>query len=183
MKRVMLFATVQVVILLGWAGYHEHIRATAPTFRIPLRPVDPFDVVRGRYFILNPEDARIAVGSTGPLLTKQDVDAFLAAGSPAGIALVGFCPAGAHYRICGLRRPGDRSLPGPARYWSRAFVTVQGPEVQVDLGLDRFFLPNRATLPGPENQPGWELEVSYREGQTLLPRRLWFANEPVDVGG
>lgn len=40
MKRVVFFAAVQVLILLGWAGYHEHIRATAPTFRIPSQPVE-----------------------------------------------------------------------------------------------------------------------------------------------
>jgi hypothetical protein len=97
--------------------------------------------------------------------------------------------------VCDLRRIGESSAAGDARAWARARATVwhqpptaaangiaaveAGWVVTLDLGLDRFFLPNRLELPGRENEPGWELEVSHRPAQPLLPLRLWFRGQPV----
>jgi hypothetical protein len=53
-------------------------------------------------------------------------------------------------------------------------VAEPGWRVILDIDLDRFFLPEKLELPAPENDPGWQLEVSHRRGRPLLPRRLWF---------
>jgi hypothetical protein len=53
--------------------------------------------------------------------------------------------------------------------------------VDLDLGLHRFFIPNRLELPAYENQEGWELDVSYRPGLAALPRRLVFKGTPIDL--
>lgn len=180
MKKIILLGVFQIAAILGWAGYHEYVRQTAPTFRIPLSPVDPFDVLRGRYFILNPQDARIKSG--GGRLDDDAIGRFLAS-EPFfhGPALVGFCPEGEAYRVCNLARL-DASPSGPESFWVRAFVTlsVSAPNwfITVDFGLDRFFLPNRVRLPGGENNAGWELEVLYRPRQSLLAYRLWFGGQP-----
>lgn len=66
MKRLLFLAAFQIVAILSWAAYHEHVWATAPTFRIPLRPRDPFDLIRGRYFVLNPLDTSVDPSTTFP---------------------------------------------------------------------------------------------------------------------
>ena len=77
-----------------------------------------------------------------------------------------------------------------ASFWSRAHLVAtrvrakDGSEwkVRLDLGLDRFFIPNRARLPARESDPGWELEVAYRRGRSPLPLQLWFDGRPVPIG-
>jgi hypothetical protein len=184
MKRTLALAAFQVVTMLGLAGYHEHVWATAPTFRIRLQPRDPFDLLRGRYFVLNPLDARIP--SESPFLTPEAVARFLGSETGySGAAEVGFCASGNVHRVCALRRRGVDASPSPAQYWSRGFVSVApataGWSVTIDLGLRRFFIPNRVRLPGPENALGWELEVSHRPGLTPLPRRLYFRGAAVGL--
>ena len=77
------------------AGHHERVRAQAPTFRIPLAPRDPYDVLRGRYFILNPLDRDLNTSQGGAILTGATVETFLRGEKGFyGTALVGFCPAG-----------------------------------------------------------------------------------------
>ena len=44
---------LQAVFILAWAGYHEKVRHTAPTIRLKGAPVDPRDILRGDYMILN----------------------------------------------------------------------------------------------------------------------------------
>jgi hypothetical protein len=196
MRKLAILAAVQVGVMLGWAAYHERVRAHAPTFRIPLAPRDPYDILRGRYFILNPLDGNIRTGQGDTLLTDATVTSFLRGEKYfAGAALVGFCPAGDVHRVCGLQR-----LEGPAPrdgFWARSRVDIHpeavsvredksviepGWRVGVDMDLDRFFLPDAFRLPGPENDPSWQLEVSHRPGLPLLPRRLWFKGEPVNIG-
>ena len=201
MKGLAMLAVLQLGAILGWAGYHEHVRATAPTFRIPLQPVDPYDVLRGRYFRLNPLDASLKTGRPGTYVDATSAQRI--AGSERyyqGPVLVGFCPVEGVHRACDLRRIGDppegsEREAGHARAWARARATVwyqqatpaangvaavePGWVVTLDLGLDRFFLPNRVELPGRERDPGWQLEVSHRAGQPLLPLRLWFRDQPV----
>ena len=200
MRKIAILAVVQAGVILGWAGYHERVRAQAPTFRIPLAPVDPYDLVRGRYFILNPLDGTLKTGQGDTLLTNAGVEGFLAHGERYfdGAAIIGFCPAGEVHRVCALRRPGVfyRHSGNPGTLWATGRATVsdepnvyrdgkQVPEpgwrVQLELGLDRFFLPDALKLPGRENEPSWQLEVSHRPGLPLLPRRLWFQGQPVQT--
>ena len=183
MRRLLILGAFQLLAILGWASYHEYVWAAAPTFRVPLRPRDPFDLIRGRYFVLNPQDTSIDAESTS--FSPQEVDRFLGSAKAfAGRVQVGFCAAGEIHRACALARPGERPA-GPARYWSKGFATLtkqdRGWKLELDLGLRRFFIPSRLQLPGGENQEGWELEVSYRPGLSLLPRRLFFRGTPIDL--
>lgn len=202
MRNALVVAAVQIIVLLGWAAHHERVRATAPTFRIPLRPVDPHDLLRGRYLILNPRDADVTAGGEGAGLRASEVERFLAgATSFAGPARVGFCEVDGEERLCALARLGGGLPEGPARFWSRARLTVfeeavneragearrnervRAYRVHADLGVDRFFLPERLRLPAGENEPGWELELTHRDGLAPLPRRLWFRGKAIDTEG
>jgi hypothetical protein len=182
--RVWILATMQIASLLSWAGYHEYVWATAPTFRIPLQPRDPYDLLRGRYFVLNPQDGTLVPSDP---LSEPELRRFLGDDSFfSGGALVGLCRSGDVHRVCRLRRLGQ---PAPAddgvEFWSRGSVTVREQEkrlsAELDLGLSRFFIPNRVTLPGPENASGWELELSHRPEMEPLPRRLFFKGEALDL--
>lgn len=204
--RAKLFAVIaaQVLVFAVWVGYHEHLRRAAPTFRIPLQAAE---LLRGRYFLLNPVDSRVERPRPP---TDQDrlFDAFVTATNGelhfAGDLVVGFCPEAGPYgeveRLCAVRRP---DVPGPAildpkheirarvRLWlrpPRREISDAGPslptpetlEGHVDFELGRFFVPDRDTLP-PIEQAGWELEVIYRPGQPLLPKRLWFRGAPLTL--
>jgi hypothetical protein len=196
MKRLIVLALFQIVVMLGWAAQNEYVRATAPVFRIPLQPVDPYDVMRGRYFVTNPVDSSIRTGEPGVQLTAAEVERFLQGeASFNGPAQVGFCREGDSHRVSGLAKLGQQPATRSAEYWSRArYVSIQredttwrddqvvsepGYRVRIDLALDRFFLPNRASLPASENAQGWELELCHRSGLTPLPRRLLFNGQPV----
>jgi hypothetical protein len=183
MKRLLALAAFQIVAILAWASYHEYVWATAPTFRIPLRPRDPFDLIRGRYFVLNPQDSSIAAGS-GVLASAEIARLLGPANFFTGTIQVGFCPVGTVYRVCALVLPGEKTT-AAARFWCKAFATLtrqeRGWALELDLGLRRFFIPNRLQLPAGENREGWELEVSYRPGLTPLPRRLFFKETPIDL--
>ncbi|MCL4807147.1 MAG: GDYXXLXY domain-containing protein [Thermoanaerobaculia bacterium] len=202
MKKALVVAAVQVIVLLGWAAHHERVRATAPTFRIPLRPVDPHDLLRGRYLVLNPRDADVTTGGEDAALRASEVERFLAgAASFDGPSRVGFCAVDGEERLCALAPPSGNLPEGPARFWSRARLNVfeeavneragearrdvrgRSYRVHVDLGVDRFFLPERLRLPAGENEPGWELELTHRDGLAPLPRRLWFRGKAIDTEG
>ncbi len=188
--KILILALVQAGTILAWAGYHEQLWRSAPTFRIALAPIDPYDVLRGRYFILNPQGTRIATegSAQNAPLSAGAVRTLMGANlSYHGKARIGFCPAGPIRKICALARTNAPLPATPDVLWTTGEVNLwegagSQPEGNIDLGLDRFFIPNRARLPAPENTPGWELEVVHRPGHLLLPKRLWFGGKPVDFG-
>lgn len=192
--KVLILALVQAGTMLAWAGYHESLWRSAPTFRLALAPVDPYDVLRGRYFILNPKGTAIGTApasANDPLPAAVYQDFLGKEDSYQGKAHIAFCPAGAVRKICGLARPGAPPPALPGALWATGDLSLwrnlnRADKVRFsggfDLGLDRFFLPNRAQLPAPENAPGWELEVVHRQGLPLLPKRLWFGGKPVEFG-
>jgi hypothetical protein len=183
MRRILALAAFQIATILSWASYHEYVWATASTFRIPLRPRDPFDLIRGRYFVLNPQDS--SIDSRSGSLLNEEVDRFLGSSHAfAGAVRVGFCPTDEVHRVCLLAHPKEKPA-GSARFWCKGVATITkqqtGWELALDLGLRRFFIPNRLQLPAGEDQEGWELEVSHRPGLSPLPRRLFFRGTPIDL--
>jgi hypothetical protein len=163
MRRILVLAAFQTLAILSWASYHEYVWATAPTFRIPLRPRDPFDLVRGRYFVLNPLDSTLDWRSN--LFPRTDVQRLASAGRFATSVQVGFCPVDSVYRVY-LASLGEKPA-GPARFWCRGFARVgsrEGWTLDLDLGLHRFFISPEASR---AREPGrLELEVSHRPGQS-----------------
>lgn len=56
----------QVLLLLGWAGYHESVRRHAPVVLLKTKPVDPRDLLRGDYMILGYEIADVPLSDDLP---------------------------------------------------------------------------------------------------------------------
>jgi uncharacterized membrane-anchored protein len=78
MKRLHWFVTIvaaQVLLLLGWAGYHEWNRQTARTILLLTEPVDPRDLLRGDFMILGYKISRVPapVGTTGPVAAGREL--------------------------------------------------------------------------------------------------------------
>jgi hypothetical protein len=183
MRRVLILAAFQVLVILSWAAYHEYVWATAPTFKIPLRPRDPFDLVRGRYFVLNPLDSILDWRSFQ--FPRADVEHLVGSSNAfRGAVQVGFCPIDDVYRVCALAQPKEKTS-AKVRFWCLGFATVNKRDghwyVDLDLGLHRFFIPHRLDLPAYENQEGWQVEVSHRPGLSAIPRRLFFKGTPIDL--
>jgi hypothetical protein len=55
MKKWILLLLIQLGFFAGWYGLNQHYWNTSPTVRLELGPIDPYDPIRGRYFILNPK--------------------------------------------------------------------------------------------------------------------------------
>jgi uncharacterized membrane-anchored protein len=49
----------QAIFLLAWAGWHEHVRSSAPVVLLKTKPVDPRDLLRGDSMILGYEIADV----------------------------------------------------------------------------------------------------------------------------
>jgi len=58
------FVVAQAVFLLGWAGYHEYVRQHAQVIVLKGRPVDPQDLLRGDFMILNYDISRVTMAGT-----------------------------------------------------------------------------------------------------------------------
>jgi hypothetical protein len=188
MKRALLLALVQAVVILGWAGTEELARRGAPTFRVPLVERATSEEHSGRITLFQPADLEPRPGAPGALLTDAEIARFLAGAKEFhGPALVGFCPRDRVQRVCALARLDDpqASRPANARFWSRARLRVwqhEGWQVHADFVATRLFLPERLSLPAPATAAGWTLELAHREGRPPLPLRLFFEDRLVFAG-
>jgi uncharacterized membrane-anchored protein len=66
-KQTKLFWTLvlaQAGFLLGWAGYHEYVRQHAQVIVLKGRPVDPQDLLRGDFMILNYDISSVTMPGT-----------------------------------------------------------------------------------------------------------------------
>ena len=64
-RGLALVVGLQVALLVGWAGYHEWNRPTAPTILLETVPVAPRDLLRGDYMILSYKISRVPAPPTG----------------------------------------------------------------------------------------------------------------------
>lgn len=138
MKRLHWFSLcviLQGLFLLGWAGYHEAVRQRSPTIRLNVLPVDPRDVFRGDYMILNYEVSSHPAPE-GWSRDRSEAVVFL--------------------RFEGDRHVIDDIQPwvkapeqDPARPWVRAEVYQPGSGSRLELtyGIERLFVPEGRGTP------------------------------------
>lgn len=55
MKKFILLLGLQLLFFACWYGLNQYYWDHSPTVRLELGPIDPYDPIRGRYFILNPK--------------------------------------------------------------------------------------------------------------------------------
>jgi uncharacterized membrane-anchored protein len=144
-----------VVFLLGWAGYHEGVRHTAPTVRLKTLPVDPRDILRGDYMILNYEISRPGKIKTSAALVDGEVFVVLK-------------PEGAHHIVADIldEEPADDD----PRLWVRARAWGDSGSPRLDYGIERFFVPEGRGTP---RFTILEVEAAVSGAHRLYIRRVW----------
>lgn len=152
-RCVWMVVALQVVVLLGWAGYHEWVRTTAPTVRLKTLPVDPRDILRGDYMILNYEISAAKAPSIDPRVNSR--------------VFVVLKPQGAYHVVDTVLTeppPADDS-----RMWVHATASGKPGELTLDYGIERFFVPEGRGTPRFETL---EVEASVSSAHHLYIRRV-----------
>lgn len=149
------FVALQVVFLMGWAGYHETVRLTAPTIRLKTLPVDPRDILRGDYMTLSYEISR----------PDKSVNR---AGELRGEVFVVLKREGRYHVVEEIL-----STPPPEddrRMWVIATAWGAEDNPRLDYGIERFFVPEGRGTPRFETL---EADVAVSAMHRLYIERLW----------
>lgn len=152
---VWMIVGLQVAFLLGWAGFHEVIRQSAPTVRLKTLPVDPRDVLRGDYMILNYEISRPPAGVKRPERMSGEVFVVLK-------------PAKGQHVIEEIL--AEEPAESDTRLWIRANAWGAEDNPRLDYGIERFFVPEGRGTPRFESL---EVEASVSATHKLYIRRVW----------
>jgi len=150
----------QAGFLLGWAGYHEYVRQCAAVILLKGRPVDPQDLLRGDYLILNydissvtmpgtPAD-KVADSEVWVLLEKRDRYHVVVQASAEKLE----------------PKPGQLLVRGARGYNWR---TNQTGTTRVDYGIEKYFVPEGKGTPRFKLL---EVEVSVSPAHRLYLKRV-----------
>ena len=145
----------QITFLLSWAGYHEVVRHIAPTVRLKTLPVDPRDLLRGDYMILNYEISRPGTGVR--TIGETDGDVFVV-----------LKRVGAHHVVTEIL--GEEPAVDDSRLWVHAHMWGAKENPQLDYGIERFFVPEGRGTPQFKTL---EVEASVSDAHRLYIRRVW----------
>ncbi len=145
----------QVVFLLGWAGYHETVRLTAPTVLLKTVPVDPRDILRGDYMTLNYE------------INRPD-KSVKRAGVLEGEVFVVLKRKGPHQVIDEILTEAPSAT--DPRQWVCATAWGAADNPRLDYGIERFFVPEGRGTPSFNTI---EVEASVSATHHLYIRQLW----------
>jgi len=154
-RWIWVVVAVQVAFLLGWAGFHEVVRHSAPTVRLKTQPVDPRDILRGDYMTLNYDISR----APKPAWWKesQTEDVFVVLRDEGGYAVVDTILAA-------------EPAANETRHWVAAKATERNESVRIEYGVERYFVPEGKGTPHFTNM---EVEASVSATHRLYIRRLW----------
>lgn len=159
-RWIWVVVAAQVLFLLGWAGYHETVRRTAPTVRLKTLPVDPRDILRGDYMTLSYEISR----------PDKIVQRAGALGEEVFVVLK---LQDAHHVIDEILTV--EPAPEDSRQWVRATDWGAEDNPRLDYGIERFFVPEGRGTP---DFATLEVEASVSATHHLYIRRLWLDGKP-----
>jgi len=150
----------QAAFLLGWAGYHEYVRRHAPVIMLKGAPVDPQDLLRGDFMILNYDISSVTMAGTPAdqspnpdvwvLLEKKDRYHVVVAASAEKLE-----PKRGQLLVRGTRAYDWRTVaPGTTR---------------VDYGIEKYFVPEGKGTPRFQLM---EVEVSVSPAHRLYIKQV-----------
>jgi uncharacterized membrane-anchored protein len=153
-RWVWLVVALQAAFLLGWARFHEAVRHTAPTVKLKTRPVDPRDILRGDYMILNYDISR----APKPAWWKEtDVEeVFVVFKDEGGYAVVDTILA-------------SEPAAEETRHWAAAKAWDGAGDLRIEDGVERFFVPEGKGTPRFKTL---EVEASVSATHRLYIRRV-----------
>jgi uncharacterized membrane-anchored protein len=135
MSRARWFSAVaglQALLLLAWAGYHEWNRATAETILLETAPVDPRDLLRGDYMILNYKISRV----------PRPADMAQSDSRPRRPIWVSLRRNGRFHEVVGTSAtPPVAATPGVVVVVGRMAQDESGANVRVEYDIEKYFVP------------------------------------------
>lgn len=125
----MVVVGLQVLFLLGWAGYHERDRASATVVLLETVPVDPRDLLRGDYMILGYKIGRVPP----PGQEKKEY------GTPIWVTL----RANGRFHEVATASWTEPEHPAPGELLIRGRVVSRPgePMLRVEYGIEKYFVP------------------------------------------
>jgi uncharacterized membrane-anchored protein len=158
----------QALFLLGWAGWHEYVRQTAPTILLNTRPVDPRDVLRGDYMILNYDISRHTAPAGWPI--GESATAFVVFKITDGYAV-----------IDEIRREAPST--DETRLWTQAEAmeetwsrrTGEPSQLRLTYGIEQYFVPEGKGTPSFKTL---EVEAAVSGTHRLFIRRVLLDGRP-----
>lgn len=161
-KKVWLLTALvaaQVLFLVGWAGWHESLRRGGEVVRLETRPVDPRDILRGDYMILN------------YAISRHQAPAWLRGVQRVVVVLR---DEGGFGVIDEVREvPPER---GDGRPWMWALATRRhGGMMTLDYGIERYFVPEGMGEPRFERM---EVDVAVSRSGRVRIVQVWLDGEP-----
>ena len=136
---------VQVTVLGGWASQHEWQRQHAPRVLLKLAPVDPYDLVRGRYQRISFDIENVPTSVVQQSAVCKDDLKYHE--TPVWLVL----KKGSHewYEVDSIHRefPADKEFvvrstySGPWSHWDSKTNKHSQMGLQVSMGIDRYFIP------------------------------------------
>jgi uncharacterized membrane-anchored protein len=137
-KLFWVLVLAQAVFLLGWAGYHEYVRQHARVILLKGRPVDPQDLLRGDFMILNYDINTVTVAGT-PENQAPSSDVWLL------LAKVD------RYHVV-VQASREKLEPQPGQVLVRGtrgydWRTSQVGTTRVDYGIEKYFVPEGKGTP------------------------------------
>ncbi|HEX2643454.1 MAG TPA: GDYXXLXY domain-containing protein [Thermoanaerobaculia bacterium] len=167
-RRALLFwglVAAQVLFLLGWAGYHEWVRQTAPTILLKVRPVDPRDIMRGDYMILGYDV------STAPKPDRGG-QVVVPYGSEVFVVLE---KRGPFHEVVRTSSEEPQGLK-PGQIWVRGTVDrFDDKTIGVNYGIEQYFVPEGMGTPDFKRL---EARVSVSPDHRLYIRQLLLDGRP-----
>jgi uncharacterized membrane-anchored protein len=155
----------QALFLLAWAGWHEHVRQNAPVLLLKTRPVDPRDLLRGDYMILNYDISRHPAPADWPPDGGN------------GRAFVVFRTEADGHAVIEEIRPDAPSV-HETRPWAEAQVDLfRRSEEPLELiyGIEQFFVPEGKGTPSFKTL---EVEASVSPAHRLQIKRVLLDGNP-----
>ena len=128
----------QAVFLLGWAGYHEYVRQHAAVIVLQGRPVDPQDLLRGDFMILNYDISRVTMPGT-PANQSPNADVWV------------LLEKKDRYHVV-VQASAEKPKPAPGQVLVRGtrgydWRTNQTGTTRVDYGIEKYFVPEGKGTP------------------------------------
>ena len=148
----------QTLFLLGWAGYHEFVRQTAPVLLLKGRPVDPQDLLRGDFMTMNYDISNVALPAQSDPASGSEVWVLLERKDR-------------YYVVAQVAReelhpkPGQVLVRGTAGYRWRNSTSTE----RVDYGIEKYFVPEGKGSPRFKLM---EVEVSVSPTHRLYIKRV-----------
>lgn len=164
-RSFLVIVLAQAVFLLAWAGYHEGVRAHAPTLLLKGRPVDPQDLLRGDFMILGYDISEVTLPAGGPAA---------APGTEVWVLL----ERRDRYHVV-VRADPERLVPGPGQVLVHGKIVPGGrggrDAVRVNYGIERYFVPEGRGSPRFKLM---EIEVSVSPEHRLYVKRVLLDGSP-----